>query len=310
MDGSDIGRALVTGGAGFVGHHLVDALDAVTDVCVLDDLSTGSLARVPDGVETHVGDVRDPDTLGAATADVDVIFHQAARISVERSIEEPIDTESVNVEGTLAVLDAARRADARVVFASSAAIYGDPETVPVPESAPQRPASPYGVSKSAADRYVRLYEELYGLPTVSLRYFNAYGPGASAGVVRAFQERVRRGEPLIVEGDGGQTRDFVHVRDVVRANLQAATTDAVGAAFNVGTGERVTIEALAERVQAANGVDRPVEFVEARDGDVRHSCADVSAAREALGFEAQIELDEGLRRLAGAERPAAESRQD
>ena len=225
-------------------------------------------------------------------------FHEATVVSVAESVEAPARTNDVNLTGTLTVLEAARRHDARVVFASSAAVYGHPESVPVAETAPTEPTSPYGLQKLAADRYVRLYADLYDLDTVALRYFNVYGPGQSggdyAGVITAFLRRVREGKPPVVHGDGSQTRDFVHVSDVVRANLLAATTDAVGEAYNVGTGRSVTIRELAERVVGLVDADLGVETGPAREGDIDESEADVSKASERLGYEPRVGLDEGL----------------
>jgi UDP-glucose 4-epimerase len=294
-------RVLVTGGAGFIGSHLTRSLVEDNDVRVLDDLSTGQAANVPDDAELRVGDVRDQDRVTAAIDGVDVVFHEAAEISVEQSVDDPIRTNAVNADATLQLLEAARRADARVVLASSAAVYGHPNAVPVAETHPTAPTSPYGVSKLAADEYARLYESLYGLPTVALRYFNVYGPGQTgdyAGVVSAFLEQARRDDPITIYGDGDQTRDFVHVRDVVDANRRAATTDAVGDAFNVGTGRSLPIRELAEEIRDVVGADSPIVHEDARDGDVRHSRADVSKAREALGFDASVPLGEGLAGLA------------
>jgi len=245
-------QILVTGGAGFIGSHLVESLVAENDVRVLDDLSTGHRESVHDDATLHVGDVRDEPTVRKAMEGVDVVFHQAALVSVDRSIEVPEVSHAVNVDGTLTVLEAAGIEDARAVVASSAAIYGDPGSVPVAETHRTKPLSPYGVEKLAADEYARLYHDLYGLETVALRYFNVYGPrqsGEYAGVISVFREQAADGGPLTVHGDGTQTRDFVHVDDVVRANCLAATTDATGRAYNVGTGTSVSIRELAELVQ-------------------------------------------------------------
>ena len=294
---------LVTGGAGFIGSHIAHALIEDNRVTVLDDLSTGRRENVPAGATLVVGDVRDDETLSRVMDGVDLVFHEAAVVSVERSVEAPIETNRTNVDATLQLLDHAREAGARVVFASSAAIYGHPESVPVPESHPTEPTSPYGVSKLAADQYVRLYAELYDVPAVALRYFNVYGPrqpgGDYSGVISTFVEQARNDQPITVEGDGKQTRDFVHVRDVVQANLRAATTSNVGSAFNVGTGEAVTIMTLAERIRAVADADSPIVTVDPRPGDIRHSRAEVTAARESLGFEAEVPLDAGLRTVPG-----------
>jgi len=292
-------RVVVTGGGGFVGHHLVDALAAYNDVTVLDDFSNGRRERLPEGVTVHEGDVCDPEAVTRAVEGADVVFHEAAVVSVERSVEDPEATHAVNVDATLSVLSAAREADARVVFASSAAVYGTPEHVPVAETAPKEPVSPYGLEKLSADHYCRLFAELYGVETVALRYFNVYGPGQSkgpySGVITAFVDQARGGGPVTVQGDGEQTRDFVHVSDVVRANLLAATTEHVGEAFNVGTGRAVTVRRLAEAVRDSVDSSVDIETGDARAGDVRHSRADITKARERLGYEPTVDLEEGIR---------------
>lgn len=292
---------LVTGGAGFIGSNIAEALVADNTVRVLDNLSAGSRDTVPDGAELIVGDIRDEDCLVAAMDGVDLVFHEAAVVSVARSTEAPMTTNRTNVNATLRLLEGARKQDARVVFASSAAVYGHPESVPVAESHPMQPTSPYGVSKLAADQYVRLYASLYDVPTVALRYFNAYGPGQPggdySGVITTFVEQALAGDPITVHGDGEQTRDFVHIDDIVRANLRAATTSAVGAAYNVGTGETVTIASLAERIREVAGSESRIVTTDARSGDIRHSRAATDAARDRLGFEAAIQLSDGLETL-------------
>jgi UDP-glucose 4-epimerase len=295
---------LVTGGAGFVGSHLVDALVPANEVRVLDDLSAGARANLPDAATLVEADVRDEDALAAATADVDVVFHQAAVVSVTESVEDPLGSHGVNSTATLSVLEAARRVDARVVLASSCAIYGHPDAVPIAETAPAAPTSPYGLQKYTLDAYARLYYDLYGLETVPLRYFNVYGPrqrgGDYAGVIRAFLSQARAGGPVTIHGDGEQTRDFVHVSDVVRANLLAATTDEVGRAYNVGTGDAVTIRRLADLVRDAVGNDVEVVHEPERPGDIRRSEAELSRAREGLGYEPTVALREGLADLVEA----------
>ena len=292
---------LITGGAGFVGSHLAERLVPNNDVRVIDDLSTGKREHVPDGAELIVGDVRDEAALERAVAGVDVVFHEAAVISVEETVQQPAGTHHVNVDGTLRVLEAAREQDARVVVASSAAIYGHPETVPVAEDAPKSPTSPYGIDKLAIDHYTRRYHDLYGLDTVALRYFNVYGPrqGASdySGVIDVFFEQIEDGGPITIEGDGSQTRDFVHVSDVVDANLVAATTEHVGEAFNVATGTQTSILELAETVREITNTDVEITHTEPREGDIDRSRADVTLASDRLGFESTVALEEGLERL-------------
>lgn len=292
---------LVTGGAGFVGSHLAARLVEENDVRVLDDCSAGRRAWVPDDARFIEGDVTNEATLARATRDTDVVFHQAANASVERSVERPQESHAVNVRATLDLLERAREEAARVVLASSAAVYGHPEAVPVEEDDPTEPTSPYGLEKLTADRYARLYHDLYDLETVVLRYFNVYGPrhggGDYTGVIDAFLDRALAGDPLVVHGDGSQTRDFVHVDDVVRANLLAATTDAAGEAYNVGTGERISIRELAELVVEVTGSGSEIRHTTPRPGDIDRSCADVTKARNRLGYRPSVGLDEGLRRL-------------
>ena len=291
---------LVTGGAGFIGSHLVEALAPHNEVRVLDNFSSGDRSNLPADVTVIEGDVGDPIALQEAARGVDLVFHHAAVVSVERSVEAPRRSNETNLEASLLLLEQARQEDARVVVASSAAVYGHPDQLPVPESAATDPTSPYGVQKLALDQYTRLYAELYDLETVALRYFNAYGPrqqGPYSGVISTFLEQARAGEPITIEGDGEQTRDFVHVSDVVRANLRAATTDAVGEAYNVGTGTRTSIASLAETIKAATDSSSPIVHRDSRPGDIRHSGADVSRAELALGFEPRVSLESGIRAL-------------
>lgn len=290
-------RVLVTGGAGFIGSNIAAALAADNDVVVLDNLSSGSRSNVPQGATLIEGDIRNDDVLERATENVDIIFHQAALISVEESVRRPEETHDVNVTATVKLLERARAESARFVFASSAAVYGQPDEVPIPEDASTDPTSPYGLSKLAAERYVRLYAELYDLPAVALRYFNVYGPGQLSGdysaVISVFVEQASSGEPITVEGDGSQTRDFVHVRDVVRANLLAARSDVTGV-FNVGTGESVSVLELAETVRDVADSDSEIVHVEARPGDIERSRADISRLESELGFEPSVSLAERL----------------
>lgn len=294
---------LITGGAGFIGSHIADALVADNTVRVLDDLSTGHRENVPDEAELYVGDITDDDDRSAAMDGVDLVFHEAAIVSVAHSIETPLETNRTNADVTLQLLEDARRENARFVLASSAAIYGHPESLPVSETHPKQPTSPYGVSKLVADQYVQLYGALYDLPTVALRYFNAYGPrqqgGDYSGVISTFVEQALAGEPITVNGDGSQTRDFVHVDDIVQANLRAATTPHVGAAYNVGTGDTVTIMELAELIRSAAGSNSPIVNVDGRPGDIEHSCADTTTASSRLGFDSTIPLDAGLTSVPG-----------
>lgn len=297
-------RVLITGGSGFIGGALVDAFRSETDVRVLD-IDPGNMPS--DAVELIEGDIRDREVVEQAVDGVDVVFHQAALVSVAASVDDPVESHTTNATGTLRVLEAARRHDSRVVLASSAAVYGDPDSVPVTETARLVPMSPYGLGKLASDHYARLYHDLYGLETVALRYFNVYGPGQSggdyAGVIDVFLDQARNGDQITVHGDGEQTRDFVHVADVVQANRLAAETDHVGTAYNIGTGSSTSITHLAERIRDAVGSDSSVINTEPREGDIRHSRADITRAREQLGYEPTVDLDTGLHTLVSTDSP-------
>lgn len=295
-------NVLVTGGAGFVGSHLVDALVDANTVRVLDNLSSGDHEQVHERARFIEGDVCESSTLERAMANIDVVFHQAGQVSVESSITAPVRSQAVNVGGTVELLDLARREDARVVVASSAAVYGHPTDLPVAETEPLEPLSPYGVDKLAIDHYTRVFADRYDLPAVPLRYFNIYGPRQSAtsysGVISTFLDQARAGEPLTVHGDGSQTRDFIHVSDVVRANLLAAQTSHTGQAFNVGTGDATSIAELGRTISDAVDTSSTMTRVEGRAGDIPHSRAATRRAREKLGFESAIGFTAGLEALA------------
>lgn len=298
---------LVTGGAGFIGSHLVSALATANDVIVYDDCSSGSRDVIPSPVTLLEGDVRDRTTLADVLADVDLVYHLAGAVSVERSVESPGHSHAVNVTGTMNLLRGARRHEVPVVAASSAAVYGQPRTVPIPETAPLRPTVPYGVDKLALDHYTRLFADLYDLPTTVLRFFNVYGPGQPetgySGVISTFFEQARSGGPLTIHGDGTQTRDFVHVSDVVRACLLAATAELDGTAYNVGTGTETSISMLADTVRTVFEDDPGVCREPGRPGDVDRSRADLGRVRRELGFEPSMGLTAGLESL--RDRPAA-----
>lgn len=290
-------RILITGGAGFIGHNIAEALVRKNDVRILDDLSGGSRSNVPDEATLIEGDVRNGDVLDRATDSVDIIFHNAALVSVEESLRRPELTHEVNVTATVNLLERARRESARFVFASSAAVYGHPETVPIPESASTEPTSPYGLSKLVAEKYVRLYADLYDLSAISLRYFNVYGPGQIEGdysaVIGVFLKQAMAGDSITVEGNGSQTRDFVHVMDIARANLLAAGSEVTGV-INVGTGESVSILELAEIIREIVVSDSDIVHTSRRPGDIDRSCADVSRLESTLGLKRFRALEEGL----------------
>ncbi|MCA9561643.1 MAG: SDR family oxidoreductase [Myxococcales bacterium] len=301
-------KVLVTGGAGFIGSHLVEALVARGDaVVVLDDLSTGkraNLAAVAEKVDLQVGSVADRAAVDRAIAGCEVAFHQAAIASVPKTIEAPVETNAVNFGGTLNVLEAARAAGTRrVIFASSAAVYGDEAPLPVAEDAPVAPLSPYAIEKLCAEHYVRVWAPLFGLETVALRYFNVFGPRQDpkspySGVVSIFVDRILKGEAPTIFGDGEQTRDFVAVADVVRANLAAATVDRPeGLVCNVARGEATSLNQLYATLADLAGGAPDALYGPARAGDVRHSRAVVDRARDALGFVAKTPVRDGLAAL-------------
>jgi len=291
---------LITGGAGFIGSHLAEALAVENEVHVLDNCSSGDPAELPASVEFHEGDIRDRSVLETLVPTVDIVYHQAAIVSIEDSLERPTESHETNVAATVSLLDVARNHGTRVVFASSCAAYGDPTALPVGEREPPTPLSPYAVDKLAADHYVRVYGQQYEFPTVALRYFNVYGAGQRgdySGVIDAFVERARAGEPLEVHGEGDQTRDFVHISDIVQANLAAGVTPHTGEAYNVGTGTETTILELAETIRRLVDNDVPIVHTDPRPGDIDRSRADLSATRQQLGYEPQVDLTAGLRSL-------------
>ena len=297
---------LVTGGAGFIGSNLAGRLVADGHrVRVLDDLSTGYADNVPAEAELVEGNVADADLVRKAVDGVEVVFHQAAHRSVQRSVETPLDTDTANVHGTLIVLDAARNAGVRrVVYASSSSVYGGAAEMPTPESAPTLPRSPYAVSKLTGEHYCRVFAELYGLETVALRYFNVYGPrqrpdSAYAAVIPLFIRWLQNGEQPEVHGDGQQSRDFTYVDDTVAANIAAATAPAErcsGKAYNVAGGSRYSLLDILDVLGELLDVTPEPRFTAPRAGDVKHSQADISAARQDLGYESHIALPAGLAR--------------
>jgi UDP-glucose 4-epimerase len=306
-------RYLVTGGAGFIGSNICDELVARGDeVRVLDDLSTGkreNLTHLGDKVSLVVGDIRDSALLAKMVEGCDFVLHQAAMASVPRSVAEPLLCDEINVHGTLQVLLAAKEAGAkRVVVASSCAIYGDDPELPKRETLRPWPTSPYAVSKLATEQYARVASDLLGIEAVALRYFNVFGPrqdpkGDYAAVVPKFLERLIVGEAPIIFGDGVQTRDFVFVGDVVRANLAAChSPKAAGQVCNVAGGTSYSITELANMVAEALDSDLGPIYEPARPGDILHSTADISHTMDRLGWKPQVGLVEGLRMTAQAMR--------
>ena len=305
---------LVTGGGGFIGSNLVESLlRRGDDVRALDDFSTGrreNLDRAGEwaagggSFELLEGDIRDPETCEAAVRHVDHVLHTAAIPSVQRSVQDPVLTNDVNVVGTLRLLEAARRNGVRrFVLSSSSSLYGESEVLPKVETMPSAPVSPYGLQKLAAETYSLLFHRLYELPTVALRYFNVFGPRQDpaseySAVIPRFITAVKARRRPTIYGDGEQTRDFTFVANVVDANLKAceAGAQALGRAFNVGCGERISLNRLLRQIQELVGSETEAVHEPPRAGDIRHSLADIELARERLDFEPRIGLPEGLRR--------------
>lgn len=329
---------LVTGGAGFIGAHLVRALvRRKFDVRILDNFITGTprnlssaldtplsqiqpavsgtlgrMVRITDRCELIVGDVRDNEILRSACEGVELVFHQAALRSVPRSMEHPVATHDVNATGTLHLLEAARKAGVRrVVYASSSSVYGD-TPVPKHEGQVPQPKSPYAASKLAGEGYCQAYSRAFGVSTLSLRYFNVFGPWQDpaseyAAVIPKFIRLALQGEPLPVHGDGLQSRDFTYVDNVVDANLKAAVADTDFAVLNVGAGERHTLLDLIARIGEHLGRELKIEYGPPRAGDVRDTEADITLARKVIGYSPTVDFDTGLRLTIEAMRRNSES---
>lgn len=297
---------LVTGGAGFIGSNIVEALVRQGNVRtrVIDNFVTGkreNLASVLDKIELIEGDIRDKALMEKVCQDIDVILHQAALRSVPRSVDDPVSTNEVNVTGTLNVLMAALKCKVRrVVYASSSSVYGDTPLLPKKEDHRPEPISPYAVSKLAGEYYCQVFWRIYGLETVSLRYFNVFGPRQDplseyAAVVPRFILAILKGESPQVHGDGQQSRDFSYIDNIIQANLKAATAPNIaGGVFNVACQERHTVMEIANTIMEITGRKVEPEFTAPRRGDVRHTLADISRAREALGYHPEVGFREGL----------------
>jgi UDP-glucose 4-epimerase len=294
---------LVTGGAGFIGSHLVEELlRRGESVRIADNFSSGLHANVPAGVEVFEGDVADQAIVARAVAGCDYVLHEAAIPSVPRSVADPVGTNRANVEGTLTVLTAARDAGVkRVVFAGSSSIYGNTAVLPKREDMRPGPMTPYALQKLVGEQYCQMFSTLYGLETVTTRYFNVFGPRQQpgspySGVISLFIDALVTGKRPNIYGDGRQTRDFTYVGDVVRGVLAAAVTPGIsGEVFNVAVGGRISLLELVRTLQLLLKTDLEPVFHEAREGDVRDSQADVAKARQRLGFDPQTPFDVGLR---------------
>jgi len=302
-------RYLVTGGAGFIGSHLVETLVARgEDVVVLDSLATGdigNLASVLKDIQFLQADLRDLGAVRRASRDVDYVLHQGALPSVPRSVQDPIGSNEANVSGTLNVLVAARDAAVRrVIYAGSSSAYGDTPTLPKREDMPPNPLSPYAISKYTGELYCQVFARLYPIETVVLRYFNVFGPRQDptsqyAAVIPKFLTALQSGQPPTIFGDGEQSRDFTYVANVVKANLLACEAQAAtGRVINIACGERVSLNQLVTSMQHILGVDTAPTYGPSRPGDVKHSLADIGLARQLLGYHPEVCLEEGLRRTA------------
>jgi UDP-glucose 4-epimerase len=305
-------KVVVTGGAGFIGSHLAEELTKRGyNVIIVDDLSTGKMENIAflsarKNVQFTRGTITDLTLLSKLFQDADYVFHQAAIPSVPRSIENPLAAHEVNITGTLNVLLTARDSGVKkVVYASSSSVYGDTPTLPKREDMPPNPQSPYAVTKLAGEYYCQVFHQVYGLPTVCLRYFNIYGPRQApdsqyAAAIPRFIKRVCQGESPFIFGDGEQTRDFTFIKDAVAANILAAESDATGI-FNIGKGERVSINKLAELIVRLIGNNVKPAHKEPRPGDIKHSLADISKARN-FGYNPEYGLEKGLKKTIEANR--------
>ncbi len=298
---------LITGGAGFIGSHLAEGLvKRGHKVRVLDNFLTGkraNLAHLAGSVEIMEGDIRSRETCAAAVKGMEVVLHQAALPSVPRSVEDPFTTNEVNVGGTLNMLWAAAKGGVgRFAFASSSSVYGDDPRLPKVEGAEGMPLSPYAVSKWVGEKYLQTFAKTFGLSTVSLRYFNVFGPRQDpasqyAAAIPLFITRILRGQSPVIYGDGEQSRDFTFVENIIEANLRAAETPGLaGQAFNVACAERITVNALVARIGEILGLPAKAAYEPPRPGDIKHSFADIGRAVAGMGFEPRVLFDEGLRR--------------
>jgi UDP-glucose 4-epimerase len=306
-------KYLVTGGAGFIGSHLVRRLVAEgKTVRVVDNLSTGRVSRLDDlmtAIEFVEGDLADKRVSQDAVKEIDYVLHQAAVPSVQRSVQDPVGTNRANITATLNLLESSRNARVRrLVYAASSSAYGDTEVLPKKEDMPANPLSPYALQKLAGEQYCKLYHNLYGLETVSLRYFNVFGPDQDpdsdySAVIPKFTTKLLAAESLTVYGDGEQSRDFTYIENVVEANLLALRAkEAPGKVCNIGCGERITLKQLIQILEKITDAKARVEYAAAKPGDVRHSLADIGRAKAILQYQPKISVEEGLQRTVAAYR--------
>lgn len=293
-------KIVITGGAGFIGSNIAEVLSKDNEVIVLDNLSTGKRRNTTDlDIKFVEGSITDLELLQTIFKDVDYVLHQAAIPSVPRSIKDPIASNNANINGTLNVLVAARdRSVKKVIYASSSSVYGDTPKLPKREDMTPNPLSPYAVAKLTGEYYCNVFNDVYGLKTVALRYFNVYGPKQDpysdyAAVIPKFVSKISGDKPPVIYGDGLQTRDFTFVKDVVAANIRAMRSDATGV-FNIASGSRITIQELAELVMKLMDKNLSVALEEPRKGDVKHSLADISRAKAAFDYEPGYRLEKGL----------------
>jgi len=299
-------KYLITGGAGFIGSNIaIELLKRGESVRILDNFATGrrvNIETILDQVELVDGDIRDFWTVAEAVEGVDYVLHQAALPSVIRSVNNPLTSNAVNIDGTLNILEASRQAGVRrVVYACSSSVYGESETLPKVETMIPDPLSPYAITKLAGEKYCRVYHRLYGLETVALRYFNIFGPRQDPGsqysaVIPKFIKAILDGKKPIVYGDGEQSRDFTFIANAVSANLKACTAPAApGNSYNIACGERFSLNQLLDMLADISGKKVTAQFVEPRPGDIKHSLADIEAAKRDLGYTVDFDFKSGLR---------------
>jgi UDP-glucose 4-epimerase len=300
-------NVVITGGSGFIGSNLARNLATKNNVIVIDDLSTGNINNIKDFIDSNKidfikGSITDLDLLQKTFKNIDFVFHEAAIPSVPRSIKDPLQSNFVNVNGTLNVLIAARDNNVKkVIYASSSSVYGDTPTLPKKEKMKPRPLSPYAISKLTAEYYCQVFTRIYKLPTVSLRYFNVYGPRQNplseyAAVIPKFITNILNEKSPLIYGDGGQTRDFTYVDDVVKANILAAESDETGI-FNIAGGNRISIKNLAHHIMGLCKKKLDIEFTDPRQGDIKHSYADISKAKEKINYTPSYILSDGLKEV-------------